>query len=402
MNPDTGDEPEDWFARFEREAREAAQRREQEEAEAAAPTPPVTPPSAEAPAAPPPVAAPQLANPFDAPAATPLQPTPPPVWEPEPTQAIPAPLVEPEPTQAIPAAALVEPEATQAMPAATGYGAEPPAAEPTQALERAPLRPPGAEEPGSPLDSLFGDDSFRDYDSSLGPDPSNAPWANRGRSKELVPVAPAGGGDGTPPPPRSLSTLQKALLGAGGGILAVLALVALFLAGTRLPDLLGPAPAVSTPMPTPTPTMTVLPIGPVDPGAHLWSELLGGECLEPFEDAWQVEYTVVNCAEPHGGQLVLRAWFADKDADPAVPWVGKPDDPFPGAEALKAQIGILCSAAGVYDVAAASAYTDAAIQGAYPVTAEQWEEDPSYYCFVSRSSGEPLTGTLAIPRQPSP
>lgn len=357
MNPDTGDEAEDWFARFEREAREAAQQRDATQA------------------TPPPVA-PQLANPFDAPAATPVQPSVP-LWDAPPTQAMPA---MPEPTSAMPAV----PEPTQAMPAADPG--------PTQALERAPLRPPG--DGDSALDALFGDDRFRDYESSLGPDPSNAPFVGRARSKELVRVERAGG---DPPPPRQFGPLQKALAGVGGGLLAILVLIALFLLGTRLPDLLGPAPAVSTPTPTPTPELTALPIGPVDPGVYAWDELLGGECLEPFVDAWQEEYTVVPCDEPHGGQLVRRAWFPPEVVDPENPHVGKPDDPFPGTEALAARISLLCSAPGVVDLAVAGGYADAQMQGAYPVTPEQWEADPSYYCFFSRSTNEPILGSVAVP-----
>jgi hypothetical protein len=379
MNPDNGDEAEDWFAKFEREARESAQRRDAE----AAPPPQVPPPAG--PVAPPPFTGPppvtpQLANPFDPPAATPLQP-PAPLWEPAATQAME--VREPEATQAMP----LQPEPTVALPAAD--------AGPTQALERAPLRPPGEE--GSALDSLFGDDRFREYESALGPDPSNAPFANRGRSQELVRVG-GGGGDSPPPPARQFGTPQKILAGVGGGLLAILALIALFLLGTRLPDLFGPAPAVSTPTPTPTPTLTALPLGPVEPGEYAWDELLGGECLEPYENAWQEDFTVVPCEEPHGGQLVYRAWFPPEVVDPENPQVGKPDDPFPGTEALAARMTLLCSAPGVVDLGVAGGFGDAQIQGAYPVTEEQWDADPSYYCFFSRSSGEPLTVSVAVPR----
>jgi hypothetical protein len=401
MNPDKGEEAEDWFARFEREARESAQQRDAEappeqqppavqppadspppaDTPPAEPPPLVAPPVAPPPGVPlgPPPVAPQLANPFDAPAATPLQP-PAPIWQPEATQAME--VREPDATQAMP----TYPDPTVALPAAD--------AEPTQALERAPLRPPG--EDGSALDSLFGDDRFREYESALGPDPSNAPFVNRGRSKELVRVEP--GGDGAPPPPRQFGTPQKILAGVGGGLLAILALIALFLLGTRLPDLLGPASAVSTPMPTPTPTLTALPIGPVEPGEHAWDELLGGECVEPYESAWQEEFTVVPCDEPHGGQLVYRAWFPPEVVDPENPQVGKPDDPFPGVEALQTRMTLLCSAPGVVNLAAAGAFADAQVQGAYPVTEEQWDADPSYYCFFSRESGEPLTVDVAVPR----
>lgn len=358
MNPDTGDEAEDFFAKFEREAREAALRRGQEADAAAAPAsspPPVVSP----PVAPPPLAPPQLNNPFDAPVQPPA-----PAWDPPPTQA---------------------------MPTFSD--------EPTQALVPAPLHPPGSPEPGSALDALFSADAFREYEP--GPDPSEAPFAARGRSQELVHVPGAGG----PPPPSTFGTPQKVLAGVGGGLLAVIALIALFLLGTRLPDLLGPAPAVvASPTPTPTPTRTPLAIGPVEPGTYDWDELLGGECLEPYDvatGAWGEEYTVVDCAIPHAAQMVYRAWFPPEPADPEDPEAEPVWAEFPGAEVLAAQISLLCSAPGVVDLAAAGAYSDAQVQGSYPVTEEQWEADPAYYCFVTRSSGEPLTTSVAIPRVPA-
>lgn len=393
MNSDKGEDADDWFARFEREARESAQQRDGQpapDADASLPadaSPPaeptpdaVAPPASSPPPEPsplPPPVAPQLANPFDAPAATPLQP-PTPLWEPPATQALE--VHETEATHAMPA--MPDPaELTQAMPAAE--------AAPTEALEHARLRPPGDD--GSALDSLFRDDRFREYEA--GPDPNEAPFANRSRSKELVRVE----GGGATPPPRHFGAPQKILASVGGGLLAALALIALFQLGTRLPDLLGPAPAVATPTPTPTPTLTALPIGPVEPGEYAWDELLGGECLDPYENAWQEDYTVVLCDEPHGGQLVHRAWFPPEVVDPENPQVGKPTDPYPGAEALAARITLLCSAPGVVDLATAGGIGDAQVQGAYPATEEQWDADPSYYCFFSRASGEPLTVSVAIP-----
>jgi hypothetical protein len=411
MNPDTGDDAEDFFAKFEREAREAAERRAQQQADAAeppasSPPPAVGPPSA---AEPPPLVQPPpiLSNPFDAPAApapaeqAPTEPAPAelaPAWEPPPTQAMPTyqPPHEAPPTTYGPGTTYGPPiahdaEATQAMPSFSE--------EPTQAIVPAPLRPPGSPEPGSALDALFSDDAFREYEDGLGPDPSNAPFAGRLRGKELVHVP---GGDDGLPPRAGFGTPQKVLAGVGGGLLAVIVLIALFLLGTRLPDLLGPAPAVvASPTPTPTPTRTPLAIGPVEPGTYDWDELLGGECLEPYDvdaGAWAEEFTVVDCATPHGAQMVYRAWFPPEPVDPEDPEAEPEWAPFPGPEALQAQISLLCSAPGVVDLAAAGAYSDAQVQGSYPVTEEQWETDPSYYCFVSRSSGEPLTTSVAIPR----
>lgn len=406
MNPDTGDDAEDFFAKFEREAREAAQRREQEGADAAEPPASSPPPAAEPPPLIPP---PVLNNPFNPPAApapaalAPADPAPAdpaPAWEPGPTQAMPTyqPPHEAPQTTYGPGTTYGPPighdaEATQAVPSFSD--------EPTQAIVPAPLRPPGSPEDGSALDALFSDDAFREYEDGLGPDPSNSPFAGRLRGQELVHVP---GGDGGPPPRAGFGTPQKVLAGVGGGLLAVIVLIALFLLGTRLPDLLGPAPAVvASPTPTPTPTRTPLAIGPVEPGTYEWDQLLGGECIEPYDvetGAWAEEYTVVDCATPHGAQMVYRAWFPAEPADPEDPDAEPVWGAFPGAAALQAQISLLCSAPGVVDLAAAGAYSDAQVQGAYPVTEEQWETDPSYYCFVSRSSGEPLTTSVAIPRVP--
>jgi len=196
--------------------------------------------------------------------------------------------------------------------------------------------------------------------------------------------AGAGGSPGT------LGKRPRILLWIAGAIVAVLALIGIFLLGTRLPDLLAPAPIVTpTPTPTPTPTETVEPVGPVEPGEYRWDDLLGGECLDPYVDAWQDEYTVVDCAEAHGGQLIARVTYD----------LGAEDDaPYPGREELSAPLYLACTDPAVLDRTAAGAYDDLAVQSSYPVTAEQWDEGHrEYSCFVSRSSGEPLTGSLAVP-----
>ncbi|MEO8529301.1 MAG: hypothetical protein ABI435_09490, partial [Pseudolysinimonas sp.] len=67
---------------------------------------------------------------------------------------------------------------------------------------------------------------------------------------------------------------------------------------------------------------------------------------------------------------------------------------------LQTEITLLCSAPGIVDLAAAGVYNDAQIQGAYPVTKEEWKADPSYFCFISRSSGDVMTGSVAVPPVP--
>ena len=61
-------------------------------------------------------------------------------------------------------------------------------------------------------------------------------------------------------------------------------------------------------------------------------------------------------------------------------------------------MSVLCSAPGVIDLAAAAKYSDVQIEASYPATAGQWDAgDHWYFCFVTRSSGEPLTGSVAAP-----
>ncbi|HXR44115.1 MAG TPA: hypothetical protein VN759_04865 [Pseudolysinimonas sp.] len=227
--------------------------------------------------------------------------------------------------------------------------------------------------PTSAVDALFGADRFQDYEADP---PPAAP-----------PVVPA------PAEHRSMSRAQRTALAVAGGVLALAVLVALFFIGTRLPHVLArstpsPTPSVT---PTPTPAPTVLPAGPVAAGVHRWDQLLGGECLDPFTSPWAQTFTVVDCAAPHPAQLVFRGRFAD----PATPG-------YPGATALQQQMSVLCSAPGVIDLAAAAPYTDAQLQAGYPATAAQWDAgDHWYYCFVNRSSGQPLTASIAGPR-PAP
>lgn len=267
-----------------------------------------------------------------------------------PTEALPTQLLGTEPSAVSEATELLGVTAPEAAPPGTGADSD------------------------SALDSLFGEQNFRDYavESPAPPRPED-------------PVAPV-------IPPGTLGHNQKILLGIGGGFVAVLALIALFLLGTRLPAILTSAPAptpTASETPTPSPTFTVLPAGPVEPGLWAWDELLGGECLDPFTDPWDEEFTVVDCAAEHPAQLVLRGTFA-----PTVEGVFA--EPYPGAEALQSQLSLLCTASGVLDLALAGQYPDVQVQGTYPATAEQWDAgDRSYYCFVSRSSGDSLTGSVA-------
>ncbi|MDX2025033.1 hypothetical protein [Microcella sp.] len=338
---------------------------------------PPVPPAQPAPYTPPPLVSPPAATPPLLPPAAPSElppwaqpPTMPPGYEPAPTQL--SPIIEPEPTQ---------PAEVIASPAVAGA--------PTEVFAQP--------DDGGALDALFGSESFQEYDDALIP---------------VVPRSSRRGGDGEGPEGEKapLGRTQKVLLWVAGSLVAVLALVAIFFVGTRIPLLLGPAPGAEplpTASPSPSATEIARPVGPVPPGEYRWDEIWGGECIEPFVDAWQEDVTVVDCATAHGGQLVLRAPFpepaptgeAATDSATEGTTAGLTDDvPYPGEEALAAQMSLLCSAAGVINLTAAASVTDLQVQGAYPVSEEQWDAgERDYFCFVSRSSGEPITGSLANP-----
>jgi len=242
---------------------------------------------------------------------------------------------------------------------------------------------PAVPDPTSGLDALFGDRQFRDYEAPRPEPPRPAP----------PPVSPPLSAAVARPAEHHLTGTQRTLLGVMGGLLALVALAGLFFIGTRLAVVPDPSPSAShaaTPKPTPAPT--VLPPGPVAVGTHRWDQLLGGECLGSYPGPWARSFTVVDCAAAHPAQMVYRGRFPD----PTTPG-------YPGQAALQAQMSVLCSAPGVIDLAAASQYTDAQIEASYPVTAEQWDRgDHWYYCFVSRSSKQPLTGSVAVARTETP
>ncbi|MEL4319150.1 hypothetical protein WJX64_09055 [Leifsonia sp. YIM 134122] len=205
----------------------------------------------------------------------------------------------------------------------------------------------------------------------------------------------AGGSDGgTPTPPTDTPSVDRRRLWIAGGLVLLVVLVGLFFLGTLLPKMFAGAPAPTptasaTPTPTPTPTPTVAPpvTGPAAAGEHPWDQLGGTECIDPYAGPWAETFTVVDCAAPHAAQLVYRGTFGG-DATTA----------FPGEEAIASQINLLCSAPGVIDLAAAGAFPDLQLQGSFPVTEEQWTSGQRfYYCFVSRSGGEPITASVAGP-----
>lgn len=345
----------------------------------AAPVPPVAPP-----VLPDPPVIPQPTLPSYSPPVAPPEPSIPP--PPPPTQAFPT---EP-PTQAFPVDAP-----TQAFP---GQEMEQRPWDPWQAqpvdsslegvtevieAEIVGLEPPAGESNPTPtpssIDDLFGDSQFREYDGDQvfsGPPPTPPqPPGEKPPKRERAPI----------------STTQKILIGVALGLVAVLALVALFLVGQRLAST-APAPAVTaSPSPTPTATAGPLPVGPVAPGEYQWDELLGGECLDPYESAWQDRYTVVDCATPHTAQMVYRGTFPD-DATVA----------YPGVEELTKRINLLCTAPTVINYQIAGTAADIQVTASFAATAAEWDDgDRTFYCFVSRASGESLTASVAQPQAPA-
>ena len=374
---------------------------------------PATPPSPPAPpsqpAAPFPPSPPSQQVPPTPPPAVPHSAAPPAFAGPPPTEPFapdlrpPTPFVESEPTQ--PFTPDFDDMATQAYaPPVDDMSGAASAVPPTERLPAADqptaLFPSAEAESGDALQSLFGEDQFREV--PVGPDPNEAPFAKR-LSKSSRDAGADGGdgggpGDGDGPPVAGFGKTQKVLMAVAGGLIGILALIVLYFVGTRLPDLLGPAPVI-TASPAPSASATVDAIGPVEPGLYLWDELLGGECLDPYTDAWQTQYTVVDCDEPHAAQLVYRGSYQPEpeESDDETPATAEPLVPFPGVEELQAGIDELCAAQGVVNLEGLNNLLDVTMQGSYPATAEQWEKDPSYRCFVTRTSGEPLEGSAAYP-----
>ena len=234
----------------------------------APPAPPVYPPL-HPPVSPPPPAFPgSFAPPPSLVEPTPTMPAvlPPsllPVFEPAPTQL--TPVVEPAPTLFTP---MVELEPTQPSEIVTSTA---PLGDAATELMRQP-------EEGGALDELFGNDSFQEYDDTL---ISAVPRSTRRGGG--VGDGGDGGTDGTGEK-APLGRTQKILLWVAGSLVAVLALVAIFFLGTRIPLLLGPAPgAIPSPTASPSPSATevVRPVGPVPPGEYRWMRFGAASASSP-------------------------------------------------------------------------------------------------------------------------
>jgi len=246
--------------------------------------------------------------------------------------------------------------------------------------------PPQESAPSSAIDSLFGEKSFQEYDSTIAA--GSAPFG----AQQLA--IGAGGVAAPPRPPRPpLARGQKALIWIAASLVALLALMGLFVVGTQLAPVLSPDPVVT---PTPTPSSTIDPfveiLGPVAPGVYRWDELLGTECVDPYTSAWEQDFTVVDCAEPHPAQLVFRGEFTDSVIQP-----------YPGVTELQARMNLLCTAATNIDYPAAQAYGDIQFSASFAGDENEWNAGSrTFFCFVNRSGGEPLTTSVAMPDAPTP
>ena len=226
----------------------------------------------------------------------------------------------------------------------------------------------------SALDSLFGDTKFVEYEDALIP-----ALPARASGTELVvterPRAVAA-------ERVSITRNQKILMAVAGGIVAVLLLVVLFLAGSRLAQNSPP------PVADPSPSTSALPtVGPLPAGEYRWDQLLGGECITPFTSPWADTFTVVPCTQEHQAQLVLTGTLP---ADPAVD-----DSVYPGADALQARVAALCAAPSVIDYAAVGGLADVQLLGSFAADEQQWlDGDRSFSCFASRAGGATFTTSI--------
>src|SRR5690606_32017101 len=196
------------------------------------------------------------------------------------------------------------------------------------------------------LDALFGDDKFHDYETE--PPTINTPGGE-----------PTSGGD---EPPKGVSRTHITLMWVAGSAVALFALFAFFIIGTKLPLLTGAGTSPST-EPT-APVETERPQGPVAPRTYNWNELLGGECLDDFTGAWENEYTVVDCSVPHDAQLVVRA---------PVPVLAGTGGAYPGVFDLQSRMNLLCTDVTVINYPAANNYHDVQFEASFPPNVEEWD-----------------------------
>jgi hypothetical protein len=127
----------------------------------------------------------------------------------------------------------------------------------------------------------------------------------------------------------------------------------------------------------------------VAPGEYAWDELLGGECLDPYVSPWETTYTVVSCENPHPAQMFHRGVFPEPDPATGL---------YPGEDLLQTQALGLCRGPGILNQAATGKLKDAVVSVSYPTETVWNEGGRDFFCFVTLTSGEPITGDLALPQ----
>lgn len=309
----------------------------------------------------------------------------------------PTPAVAAEPVPAQPVAA--EPVPAEPVPAEREAGHAP--------AEPVPIPPPI----DSPIDSLFGETQFKDYEGEpmVGPLPTELnPFAGgfaatfAGTSASAAPPTSADPsvvvGRATPvaAPPRGpsapFSKNQKLLFWLAGGVIALLVLALLFVIGTKIAAASTPVAASKSSTAKASPSLSASPsatpssgaTGPATVGVHLWIDLRGGECVDPYSNPFELRFTVVDCGAPHPAQMVFRGTFP-----------GGSTVEYPGPDSLQTQINLLCTARGVIDLGTAGAYNDIQVQASYAATTQEWAKGQhDYFCFVNRAAGKPITGSV--------
>jgi hypothetical protein len=365
---------------------------------AAPPKQPTQPPAFQAPATTPYQA--PATTPYQAPATTPYQAPP----EPTPSTASPTAAYPAVPPLAEPAATApftwVDFAATQAPaqqatqppvlpPAQSVFPGEQPTEaytvqpwEPTQPAAYLAAAQPGVtqggtdepQDPTSAIDALFGDQQFQEYEEV-------------GVLKTIQTIPGSDTVDSPPKPPRDpITPQQRVLLIVAGALVAVLALVALFFAGTKIGSAqAAPTPAATAGAPSSAPTSAATG-GTAAPGVQPWTALQGGECIQPFTSPWVATFTVVDCTVDHQGEMVFKGTLPDVAGAP-----------YPNGATFATEITPLCSASTAINYTAASAVTDLQVSFSYPANSSEWASgDRTYYCFVNRSSGGNLPGDLSV------
>ncbi len=134
------------------------------------------------------------------------------------------------------------------------------------------------------------------------------------------------------------------------------------------------------------PTFPTISVSPRSAGTWSWDELNGGECIEPYTDATQDSYTVVDCDTAHSAQLVR---VGDLRTDASIPI-------YPGDSAIGPVAMGECFSSGIIKAAAYATYPSLITDVHYPTSQTQWNKgDTFYYCFAHTFPIADITGSVA-------